>query len=162
MKNIRVRPYSLQDYSRDAKGLINLLGQEIPKLKELQDTGKAVLLDPRHAAKWSILARKRKAGLLLLWLYFVAEKHQLDMTIVFAQRLLEAWVGCSISNKTLIQAFGQRNRDAHSKSESWGQLNSLVDQYQEKVKNSLERDKKRRLSIKENHWERLKAEKIIG
>ena len=161
--SFRVRPYQLSDYRRDATKVI------LERLEWLRTDPARVLRhpldiplgqkvppeDPWYAAKWSALARKRKAGLLLLWLHYVNEKHQLDMTVVLAQRLLESWVGCSISNKTLIAAFGQKGRDAGSKSTSWPEKDNLKEMYRDKVKLCLKKDREKQQLIKETLWEEL-------
>lgn len=101
-----------------------------------------------YAAKWSVLARKRKAGLLLVWLYYIAAKHQLDMTIVPAQKLLQGWANYSISNKTLIQAFSDPNRTASLKSVSWEQVEELIKIYRADVVMKLQRDREKQKNIK--------------
>lgn len=172
MKSWNVSPYSLQNYSRDAKKVIKdhldwLRTDPVRRnsslgavLNELNQTGKITPLDPFYAAQWSSLARKRKAGLLLLCLYNVAEKHQLDMTIVFAQKLLKGWADCSISNKTLIKAFGDPDRDASSKSLNWSELEELINTYRDYVLNKLHRDKEKQKAIKDLLWAKLNVKPI--
>lgn len=80
-------------------------------LSILKEKGKTVPLDPYYAAQWSTLARKIKAELLLLFLYYIAKKHQLDITTILVQRLLIGWVDCSISNKILITVFKVQVQD---------------------------------------------------
>lgn len=167
MKDFKISPYSLRDYSRDAKEVIQnhldwLRTNPIrpnanlgAMLSTLRTKGKTVPLDPYYAAQWSALARKRKAGLLLLFLYYVAKKHQLDMTTIFAQRLLIGWVDCSISNKVLITAFGDPNRDASNKSIDWPRLDELIIRYRDQVQDKLKHDRAKQKKIKEIHWHSL-------
>lgn len=167
MKTIRcyyqkVSPYSLHDYRQDVVQVISkqLLFlkmypvRPVPRVQEILQTG-AVILDPHYAAQWSALARKRKAGLLLLYLYYVAAQNQLDMTVILAQRLLEGWVSCSISNKVLIQAFGQHSRTAKDKSKDWEHLATLIERYQAQIRRMLLQDKLKMARIKQVEWARL-------
>ena len=167
MKSFNVQPYSLNNYSIDAIYIIeerlnwlkaNPVQREmlsIGILSEALETNNGTPLEPKYAAKWSVIARKRKAGLLLLWLYYVADKHQLDMTIVLAMRMLQGWAGCSISNRTLIEAFGNRNRNASNKSTDWNQVEYLIEKYRESVLIKLHQDRAKQKLIKETLWKNI-------
>ncbi|ENV52045.1 hypothetical protein L292_3159 [Acinetobacter junii CIP 107470 = MTCC 11364] len=160
-----VQPYLLYNYRQDAKTIIiariaylktNPV-RPIPTL-ELQVGGKTIPHEPKYAAKWSSLARKRKAGLLLILLYYIADKHGLDMTSTLAQRLLEGWLGHSISNKLLIKAFGQTGRTAEDKTKDLDQLDELIGLYKNYAFDILQRDKRKMKLIKETLWNELNPE----
>ena len=74
------------------------------------------------------------------------------MTTIFAQRLLIGWVDCSISNKILITAFGDPNRDASNKSMDWPRLDELIINYRDQVQDKLKHDRAKQKTIKEMHW----------
>lgn len=110
------------------------------------------LADPAYAAKWSALSRKRYCGLLLSALYLVAAEHDLDMTTVLGHRLLRGWTGRSISNRTLIRAFGTPNRSAAGKSEDWAMVPALIKKYSKAVLQALVREKHRVRQVKDLAW----------
>lgn len=100
----------------------------------------ALFLSPVYAARWSALTRKRISGLLLVSLYVVADRHRVDMTSVYAHRLLKGWAGRSISNRTLLAAFGEWGRTAEEKTADWERLEQLVDEYRGMVQRVIRRD----------------------
>lgn len=160
---MKIKPYSLRDYRADAAQIIqgrledlktdNYVDPEVNVvLSHIEKTGKIPFFEPEYGAKWSAISRKRKSGLLLLWLYYIADKESLDMTTVLAQRLLQGLAGCSISNRVLIESFGRSDRTAADKSQDWGQIDEIVKKYQDEVKASLSRNKNRLADIKSQLW----------
>lgn len=164
----KIRPYSLVDYRKDATKLII---ERIKFLEELDDpslpsaerikaykeeTGKDLMFEPAYGAKWSALSRKRKSGLLLLWLYYIAVQERLDMTITLAQQLLKGTAGSSISTVTLNNAFGSRGRTAADRSQDWDQIDALIQKYKPLVQNSLLRNQNKLADIKAKLWNELR------
>lgn len=162
-----VKPYSLIDYRREAEQLIieridyiqRVNNTPLPSVERAQsykrETGKPLMFEPAYGAKWSALTRKRKSGLLLLWLYYIAEQERLDMTMVLAQRLLEGVAGCSISNRVLKEAFSRSGRTAADKSQDWDQVDRIIQKYKPRVEKSLLRNQNKLADIKTKLWDSL-------
>lgn len=166
---MKVKPYLLRDYRIDALQIVQerLLEQSNEKdqdltleqiLHHIELTGKAPFAEPAYGAKWSVLSRKRKSGLLLLWLYYIAEKEKLDMTAVYAHRLLQGLVGNSISRTVVLEAFGSSERTAANKSSDWDRIDHIINKYRGRVTASLLLNKEKIALIKNNVWSELKAD----
>jgi len=155
--------YTLKHYEADAEQLAK------ERIAELRSRGMGVSIepalvdgatfDPRYAAKWSALTRKYKAGFLIQKLLDFAEEYDVDMTSTLAKRVLQGWIGKSISNRSLIEAFGLSHRDASQKSADWSRLNELVDMDKESVSREYARCSAQCKEIKERVWKRLMDEK---
>jgi hypothetical protein len=156
------RPYCLASYRRDAEELLRerleyLRSLETPQHERfakalLRGLTGSELADPSYAAQWSALARRRYCGVLLSSLYFVASVEHLDMTAVLAQRLLQGFVGRSVSNRVLIRAFGQGGRTAADKSSDWDQMPVIVESYRSMVVHGLLREKDRMRVARDAAW----------
>jgi hypothetical protein len=161
-------PYSLRMYRRDAECLLRdrldyLRSLETPVSERFAKSifrglSGSELADPEYASKWSVLSRKRNCGVLLSALYFVAAQHDLDMTVVLAHRLLQGWVGRSVSNRILIRAFGHTGRTAAPKSEDWPQVQALVATNGGHVQRALIREKGRMIAAREAAWSSVRDE----
>lgn len=161
-------PYSLKMFRRDAEALFRerldyLRSLETPSPERaaqalFRGLSGSKLADPEYAAKWSVLTRKRNCGLLLSALYCVAAHHDLDMTGVLAHRLLQGWVGRSISNRVLLRAFGQNGRTAASKSDDWQQLPALIEAHQVVVRQALVRERNRMQVARDTAWMTVRSE----
>jgi hypothetical protein len=56
------------------------------------------------------------------------------------QRLIEGWTGRSITNRTLIRAFGVEGRTAGAKSLDFEKLEELIEPYGPNVRKALLKD----------------------
>lgn len=150
--------YSLSDYKRDAREIIyeRLIGPTqptpIPAPASATDDKGEKILDPVYAAKWSAIARKRKCGLLIVILYSVAKRHHIDMTSTLAKRILEGWLGHSMSNAVLVQVFSTSGRTAATKSDDWQDVIRIINLYKHHVIQALKNDKKKIKKIKQDLW----------
>ena len=155
--------YTLEHYEADAEQLAK------ERIAELRSRGMGLSVepslvdgatfDPRYAAKWSALTRKYKAGFLIHKLLDFAEEYDVDMTSTLAKRVLQGWIGKSISNRALIEAFGLSHRDASQKSADWSRLNELVDIDKESVSREYARCSAQCKEVKERVWKKLMDEK---
>lgn len=155
----RHKPYSLQDYTKDAEQLIfNRINYHkydheslVPDPSYLHDT--MAVMDPQHAAQWSALSRKRKAGLMLVVLYTLAIEYELDMTATLAHRMLQGLFDCSTSNKTLIAAFGEHGRTAADKSEDWERIGTIIAKKRPWAMKKLNQNRARVRKNKDMAWD---------
>lgn len=158
----RHNAYSLQDYTRDAQKLIfnRINYNQFDRQALLPDPGSigslTTILDPQHAAQWSALSRKRKSGIMLLILYAIASEYDLDMTATLGHRMLQGLFDCSISNKTLISAFGEHGRTAADKSEDWEKIGTIVKNKREWALKKLHQNRTRLRKNKETAWDLVK------
>ncbi|EMK1731232.1 hypothetical protein V8N76_004538 [Salmonella enterica] len=139
----KTRPYSMRRYEHEARELmLNRMAQV-----------SAGLSWPReglseYGAGWSTLARRRRIGVLITLLYTIAVKENIDMTSIYAHRLLQGMVGRSITNKVLNPAFGVHGRTAADKSADWDRLDEIVSRYRDVAQRALQRDKERQALVK--------------
>lgn len=152
----KLRPYSNQDYVRDAKALI------ITRIKTHRYDHNAAFTkevgDPNHGAQWSVLSRKRKSGLMLLTLYELATRYQLDMTATMGQRLLQGIYGISLANHTLLHAFANTGRTAADRSEDWPKIDTIAKDNQKYYLDKLEQMRARIKQNKELSWQLVELE----
>lgn len=157
----RLRPYSLQDYTRDAETLIfnrinyNKFDRQA-LVPEPSYINSMAVMDPSHAAQWSALSRKRKSGLMLLTLYAIASEYDLDMTATMGHRLLQGLFGCSISNVPLLAAFSEHGRTAADKSEDWEKVGQIVSEKRIWAQEKLKQNRVRVRQDKELAWDLVK------
>lgn len=151
--------YTLADYERDAEALLR------ERLAELRTRGMGLSIepalrdgatfDPAYAAKWSALARKYKAGYLIQMLIKFAEDYDVDMTPTFGSRVLEGWVGRSVSNRMLIDVFGKEDRDASQKSADWHRLDELIELDKKVVVKGYDKCAAKCKDAKERMWNKI-------
>lgn len=152
-----VRPYSVSDYSAHANMLFSeFIG--MAKSKHSDQTSedyvrtliKKMLAGnlggrptyhhyPSFAGKWSAISRKRRAGVLLAWLLIIECEELLDLTPTLASNLLVAMTGSSISNRSLIQAFGDTGRTAARKSKDFVRVEEISNKYKSRVNKSIKK-----------------------
>lgn len=152
----RLRPYSNQDYVKDAKSII--LNRITTGRYDHSALFNKLIDDPSHAAKWSALSRKRKSGLMLLALYDIAIRYDLDMTATLGQRICEGIFGSSVSNGVLIHAFSNRGRTASDKSADWSQVERIVKDNKTYYQGKLEQARARIVANKDLSWELVALE----
>lgn len=157
----RYKPYSLQDYTRDAKQLIlNRINYNKYERDAIPDqtalNSLMAVMDPRHAAQWSALSRKRKCGFMVTILYAVAVEYDLDMTATMGLRLLQGLFGCAIDLRTLLAAFGEHGRTAADKSEDWEKVDVIIAQKTEWARAKLQQNRTRVRHDKELAWDLVK------
>lgn len=155
--------YTMDSYEKDAEQLAR------ERLAELRDRGMGLsvmpvfddktVFDPSYAAKWSVLTRKYKAGFLIQKLLDFGEDHDVDMTPTLAMRVLQGWVGRSISNRALIDVFGVEHRDASQKSVDWPRLDDLIAIDKEDVQREYAKCSAQCKEAKERVWKRLLEKK---
>lgn len=138
----KCRPYSLDQWERDARKLILNRQEEIRSGSDPMDG------ISEYGAAWSILTRKRRIGVLIFMLYTVAVQEKLDMTSTLAQRLLRGWTGRGIRNQILFEPFAVTGRTAGDKSADLERVDELVEKYRQQAINALEMDKKRQAALK--------------
>lgn len=155
----KLKPYSHQDYTRDAKSII--VTRIIAGRFDHSALFNKQVADPSHAAQWSVLSRKRKSGLMLLTLYVIAIRYKLDMTATLGQRILQGIYGTGMSNTILLQAFAKSGRTAADKSEDWVNLDKIIDENKEYFIEKMARSKAIVLTNKELAWE-LAAVQLSG
>lgn len=152
----RLRPYSNQDYIRDAKSII------ITRITSGRFDHDALytksINDPSHAAQWSALSRKRKSGLMLLALYELAIRYELDMTATLGQRILQGIFGSSVSNGVLLQAFANHGRTASEKSADWSKVEEIVKDNKTYYLNKMQQSKARVVANKDLSWDLVALE----
>jgi len=152
----RLRPYSNQDYIRDAKSIIITritTNRFDPTALYSREIG-----DPSHAAKWSALSRKRKSGLMLLTLYELSIRYELDMTSTLGNRLLLGIYGASISTNVLTQVFSNTGRTAADRSEDWPKVERIIKDNKTYYQGKLEQARARIAANKELSWELVQLE----
>lgn len=147
-----LKPYSNQDYIRDAKSIIlnRILAGRFDHNQAQGDN----VRDSKHAAQWSAISRKRKSGIMLLALYDITIKYDLDMTTTLAQRILQGIFGSSISNGILLVAFAQKGRTASDKSEDWERLEAIIKESKPYYVKKMAQAKERLIINKEAAWDR--------
>lgn len=155
----RHKPYSLQDYTRDAEKLIfnrinyNKFDQQALIPDPSYTSSSMPVMDPQHAAQWSALSRKRKGGLMLVVLYTLAIKYDLDMTATMAHRMLQGLFGCSMSNRPLLLAFGEHGRTAADKSEDWEKIGTITAKERTWALKKLNQNRARLRKNKDTAWD---------
>lgn len=158
----RYKPYSLQDYTRDAKQLIlnrinyNKYERDAAVPDQASINSIMAVMDPRHAAQWSVLSRKRKCGLMITTLYAVADEYDLDMTATMGLRLLQGMFGCAVDLRTLLTAFGEHGRTAADKSEDWEKVDVVIAQKKEWANQKLNQNRARLRKDKDLAWDLVK------
>lgn len=156
-------PYTIEDYENDAEAILR------ERIAELRERGMGLTVDPilkvgvafdsKYASRWSVLTRKYKSGFLVQKLIDFAEKHDVDMTPTLAMRVLQGWVGRSISNRVLIDVFGNEGRDASNKSRDWHRLDELIEADKEAVVAEYEQCAAECKKAKERAWDKVKPNK---
>lgn len=155
----RYKPYSLQDYTQDAQKLIlnRINYNKYDREALVPDPGYInsimTVQDPQHAAQWSALSRKRKSGFMLMVLYVLASEYELDMTATLGQRMLQGLFGCSISNRTLLDAFGEHGRTAADKSEDWKKIGTIIAEKRAWANKKMNQNRARVRKNKDTAWD---------